>query len=254
MTVAGAIRPARPAPPMTPARSCRYLRAAPSPPNTASPTCARRSDPVVASRSAARARSTPSPPPGRSRASSRSAVIPPIFRRGGASAPDYLSSQQASDGHFRYSAASDQTPVWVTGEVLVAAAGQPFPVPVAPRAAKPAKSGAETKTHRAPRRRRRPSRPPSCRLPSQSGSGAPAGASRTFGPPAADRERISADPDPEGQSANPATLDCPLRLSPPRRRHRSRRRSSPWPPILIGVASGGLRSAPPGGWPRRHGW
>ncbi len=58
---------------------------------------------------------------------------PGSFRRGGASAPEYLSAQQASDGHYRYSASSNQSSVWVTGEVLVAAAGKSFPVPVAPR-------------------------------------------------------------------------------------------------------------------------
>ena len=54
-----------------------------------------------------------------------------------ASAPDYLSAQQASDGHYRYSGSSDQTPIWVTGQVLVAASGDSLPVPVAARAPKP---------------------------------------------------------------------------------------------------------------------
>jgi hypothetical protein len=62
---------------------------------------------------------------------------PSTYRRGGSSALDYLAAQQASDGHYRYSASSDQTPIWVTGEVLVAAAGEYFPVPVAPRAPQP---------------------------------------------------------------------------------------------------------------------
>lgn len=58
---------------------------------------------------------------------------PDSFRRGGASAPEYLSSHQESDGHYRYSGASDQTPVWVTGEVLVAAAGDSLPISPPPR-------------------------------------------------------------------------------------------------------------------------
>ncbi len=45
----------------------------------------------------------------------------------------YISSLQANDGHFRYSEASDRTPVWVTGEVLIAAAEASLPVAVAPR-------------------------------------------------------------------------------------------------------------------------
>jgi energy-coupling factor transport system substrate-specific component len=63
---------------------------------------------------------------------------PGSFRRGGASALDYLSAQQEPDGHYRYSKSSDQTPVWVTGEVLVASAGKHYPVAVPPRAPKPA--------------------------------------------------------------------------------------------------------------------
>jgi energy-coupling factor transport system substrate-specific component len=62
---------------------------------------------------------------------------PGSFRRGGASAPDYLSARQASDGHYRYSKSSDQTPVWVTGEALVAAANKYFPIAAPPREPSP---------------------------------------------------------------------------------------------------------------------
>jgi Squalene-hopene cyclase C-terminal domain/Prenyltransferase and squalene oxidase repeat len=58
--------------------------------------------------------------------------------RGGGSALDYLASRQASDGHFAYSASSDQTPVWVTGQALAAVARKPFPVSPPPRQPKPA--------------------------------------------------------------------------------------------------------------------
>lgn len=63
---------------------------------------------------------------------------PDSFRRGGASAPEYLAHRQAEDGHYRYSKSSDQTPVWVTGQVLVATAGDFYPVPAPPRTPKPA--------------------------------------------------------------------------------------------------------------------
>ena len=63
---------------------------------------------------------------------------PDSVKRSGKSGLDYLDGLQQADGHFRYSSSSDQTPVWVTGQVLVAAAGEDFPVPVAPRAPKPA--------------------------------------------------------------------------------------------------------------------
>jgi Prenyltransferase and squalene oxidase repeat len=62
---------------------------------------------------------------------------PASVKAGGRSALDYLNGLQAGDGHFRYSSDSDQTPVWVTGQVLVAAAGEDFPVAVAPRAPQP---------------------------------------------------------------------------------------------------------------------
>jgi len=69
---------------------------------------------------------------------------PDSFRRGGASAPDYLSSQQRPDGHYRYSASSNQTPVWVTSQVLVAAASKSLPIPPPPREPTPAKKKAKT--------------------------------------------------------------------------------------------------------------
>jgi energy-coupling factor transport system substrate-specific component len=57
---------------------------------------------------------------------------------GGNSPLDYLTARQASNGHFRYSASSDQTPVWVTAEALVAAAGDALPISPPPREKTPA--------------------------------------------------------------------------------------------------------------------
>jgi energy-coupling factor transport system substrate-specific component len=57
---------------------------------------------------------------------------PGSVRDGGKSALDYLAARQDADGHYRYSSSSDQTPVWVTGQVLTAVAGESFPLtPVA---------------------------------------------------------------------------------------------------------------------------
>jgi hypothetical protein len=64
-------------------------------------------------------------------------VNPSSVRRGGRSGLDYLSARRASNGHFLYSSSSDQTPVWVTGQVLVAARLKPFPLAPVPRAARP---------------------------------------------------------------------------------------------------------------------
>jgi prenyltransferase/squalene oxidase-like repeat protein len=69
---------------------------------------------------------------------------PGSFRRGGAGAPDYLAARQAADGHYRYSKSSDQTPVWVTGQALMAVAEKPLPISPPPRKPKPAKSNAAT--------------------------------------------------------------------------------------------------------------
>jgi energy-coupling factor transport system substrate-specific component len=69
---------------------------------------------------------------------------PGSFRRGGADGLVYLSHRQAADGHYRYSKSSDQTPVWVTGQALMAAAEQPLPIPPPARQSKPAKKQAKT--------------------------------------------------------------------------------------------------------------
>jgi energy-coupling factor transport system substrate-specific component len=62
---------------------------------------------------------------------------PTDFRRGGKSAYDFIEELQAGDGHYRYSSQSDQTPIWVTGDVLVAAAKQHLPLAAVPRAPQP---------------------------------------------------------------------------------------------------------------------
>ncbi|HEX2507501.1 MAG TPA: hypothetical protein VHK23_04200, partial [Miltoncostaeaceae bacterium] len=64
-------------------------------------------------------------------------VSPASVRRGGRSPLDYLSSVQAGDGHYRYSASSDQTPVWVTAQALLAANGAAFPLSPVRRAMSP---------------------------------------------------------------------------------------------------------------------
>jgi hypothetical protein len=71
--------------------------------------------------------------------------ISPSAVRNGGSPLDYLTSVRAPDGHYRYSAASDQTPVWVTGQALVAARGKAFPLsPVAQRRSADKSAGADT--------------------------------------------------------------------------------------------------------------
>ncbi len=55
-------------------------------------------------------------------------VRPGAVAHKGRSGRDYLSHRRGGDGHFRYSASSDQTPVWVTGQALMAASGQALPL------------------------------------------------------------------------------------------------------------------------------
>jgi energy-coupling factor transport system substrate-specific component len=73
-------------------------------------------------------------------------VSPSSVRSGGRSPLDYLASVQAADGHYRYSSSSDQTPVWVTGQALLAVNGAAFPIAPVPRkvtsAAAPAQDAA----------------------------------------------------------------------------------------------------------------
>ncbi len=71
---------------------------------------------------------------------------PGQFRKGGASAPDYLAARQVGDGHYRYSKSSDQTPTWVTGEAIAAAAGKPYPLSPVPRPKTPSTTSAEPTT------------------------------------------------------------------------------------------------------------
>jgi energy-coupling factor transport system substrate-specific component len=61
-------------------------------------------------------------------------VDPSSVRRRGGSPLDYMRSLIAADGHVRYSRGTDQTPVWVTAEALMALDGKALPLaPVARR-------------------------------------------------------------------------------------------------------------------------
>jgi Prenyltransferase and squalene oxidase repeat len=53
---------------------------------------------------------------------------PATIREGGESALDYLRERRAKDGHYTYSASSDQTSIWVTAQALAAVAGEAFPI------------------------------------------------------------------------------------------------------------------------------
>jgi hypothetical protein len=58
---------------------------------------------------------------------------PSSVKRGGSTPFDYIAANQGSNGHYRYSKSSDQTPIWVTGQVLVAVSREHFPIAAVPR-------------------------------------------------------------------------------------------------------------------------
>jgi energy-coupling factor transport system substrate-specific component len=62
------------------------------------------------------------------------AGVSPASVRSGGTPLSYLASTQAGDGHYRYSSTSDQTPVWVTGQALMAVNDAAFPLNPVPRA------------------------------------------------------------------------------------------------------------------------
>src|SRR5207247_297881 len=59
---------------------------------------------------------------------------PAAVASGGRNGFDYLAARRTADGHYRYSASSDQTPVWVTGQALMAVEREALPVAAVPRA------------------------------------------------------------------------------------------------------------------------
>jgi energy-coupling factor transport system substrate-specific component len=121
----------------------------------------------------------------------------PVHRDGSASPLDYLDSLAAPDGQIRYSRGVSQTPVWVTGEALMALEGKPLPLAApaphppppppahpspGPRRAKSPPHPAPTGSARAGSARGHAAPAPVSRRPSAAGS---AGSARRTGPGAA---------------------------------------------------------------------
>ena len=77
-------------------------------------------------------------------------VSPATLHRGGAGSPlAYLDSLVGANGAVRYSRGVTQTPVWVTGEALMAMEGKPLPIaaPVAPAAPRRARAARDELPH-----------------------------------------------------------------------------------------------------------
>ena len=228
------------------ARRCRRFPT-PRPPATAWATCARRSGQAAASRSAAPAASTRSRPPGRCRGCSPSAPTPARSRRA-ARAPSTTSPPaRTADGHYRYSDSSDQTPVWVTGQVLAAAAGDSYPVPTVAREANPAPpsnadSGAATTVPPPPAAGTGSAQELLETLDQGSPGSAPpstGGVGPSTQPPATGDGAVPVAPpgaSPEGDEAEPA----PAQSSVPTFEAGDNPGPEPWAPIGIGLATAGL--------------
>jgi len=95
-------------------------------------------------------------------------VDPSGVESGGRDPFEFLAARQAGDGHYRYSASSDQTPVWVTAQALAAVAREPFPLDPVPRSQGAGGSGSDG---------------------AGTGSGGPTGAAPTAGADASDAIR-----------------------------------------------------------------
>jgi Prenyltransferase and squalene oxidase repeat len=161
----------------------------------------------------------------------------------GKSPLEYLAARQDADGHYRYSASSDQTPVWVTGQVLAATAGDSFPVPPVPRAAPapPTSSDLGSATPVVP-----PTSGSSQELAEalnqagSAGSAPPAtsgGSSPSIKPPAKGGGVIPGVPQgaTEGDEAEPA----PTESAAPRFEASDNPGPEPWAPLGIGLATAG---------------
>ena len=179
---------------------------------------------------------------------------PGSISRNGNSTEDYLLARQDSDGHFRYSSSSDQTPVWVTAQVLPAVAGEAFPISPPPREPKPAPSKPE-ETSSGPlvppssvTPPITPSPTPSGGIGSGSGSGSGSGGSPPLTPPAATPgPPIPVTPSTEGaEPETPAPPPFEAKNAPPA--------PSPAAPIGVGIGTGGLALGSVLLLGRRFGW
>ena len=183
---------------------------------------------------------------------------PATIREGGSSALDYLAARRAEDGHYTYSAESDQTPIWVTGQALTAVAGEAFPVPTVAREPKPKTStGGVPGTITPPSTEGIPpsteSSPPSTlpEPPSAEGGVAPPGGSVPLTPPSTGGTGplpgVPGTSAPEGAEPEPVPTAPPFEASnnPP---------PEPWAPLGIGLGTGGLALGGVLFLGRRFGW
>ena len=188
---------------------------------------------------------------------------PATVREGGSSTLDYLATRRADDGHYTYSAESDQTPIWVTGQALAAVAGESFPVPTVARQPQPKTSSGglpgtpgtveppSTEGFLPPAESIPPSTLPEA--PSAEGGLPPGGTAPLTPPSSGGTGPLPGVPGtgvpsaPEGTEPEPAPAAPPFEASenPP---------PEPWAPLGIGLGTGGLALGGVLFLGRRFGW
>jgi energy-coupling factor transport system substrate-specific component len=187
---------------------------------------------------------------------------PATVKAGGKGPLEYLASLQQSDGHYRYSASSDQTPVWVTGQVLAATAGHAYPIPAAPRLPRPKPQKAPvlpslpgtSGKNAAPAAPSLPIAPqqsaPGTAVPPAGGSGGSAGAK----PPSAKAVPAVPPPSsaPEGEEPTPTPTAPPP--AAPAFEASEKPGPKPWAPLGIGLGSAGAALGGVLFLGRRFGW
>jgi len=178
---------------------------------------------------------------------------PAAINAGGSSALDYLAARQADDGHYRYSVSSDQTPVWVTGQVLVAVAGDSLPIEPPPRQTTPTTVSPSKTVPLPPAGGTSP--PPGFEVPpapsaipeSAGGTGAPIAPPAASGAvPALPPEAGAVPEESESEAVQPASESQPVSASGST--------PSPWAPIGIGLAATSLAIGLPWWLGRRFAW
>ena len=127
---------------------------------------------------------------------------PAATRKGRRSPLDYLAARQVGDGHYRYSSASDQTPVWVTGQALLAIE----------RKALPLRAVARAKAHGRARARGEgaPGGPDHERAPGRGSVGDPSGRLEAGGPGAAGRAQAGEAGSPQVAGAGQRLAGAPV--------------------------------------------
>jgi energy-coupling factor transport system substrate-specific component len=180
-------------------------------------------------------------------------VDPASVREGGNSPLDYLAGLQQADGHYRYSRSSDQTPVWVTGQVLTATAGESFPVTPAPRSPQPRSAPQGSTPAIGPGSIVPP--PSSPDLPeSAQGSGSAPPANGGTGTSAAPPPATGGAPAPPSKGIPPTEGEEPPATAAPRFKASDNPDPKPWAPLGVGLASGGLALGSVLFLGRRFGW